>query len=162
MSISRNRIGKCSGMWLSSRYSFSFQRTRSSPAWRRLATMWISPSWLASSTNRRTVSGSVITSRLERAMRFTRRESEDYRHYEERGDHKPIGTLDLVRDESVDEDDGDHPEHQHPCPSSPCAGRERNGKGGRAHHCQHACGVSPGLGVHVGPEMIVTIMEMAM
>src|SRR5215212_789722 len=93
-----------------------------------------------------------LLTQLERAVHPRDEGGEDHRHYEERGDYEPIGTLDLVRDESVDEDDGNQPEHQRPYPRAPAPGGERHREGGRAHHRQHACGVRPGLGVHVGPE----------
>ena len=70
-------MGTSSGMWLSSRCSFSLlSYSASSPAWRRLATMWISPPWLASSMNLCAVSSSSMRSCLSSSERYTRETSE--------------------------------------------------------------------------------------
>ena len=63
-STSRKSMDSSGGMWLSSRCSFSFSAySRGSlPAWRRLATMWISPFCAASSMNRWAVSSISILS----------------------------------------------------------------------------------------------------
>src|SRR5215217_3989479 len=76
-STSRNIMGTSLGMRLSPRCSISlWSYSALSPAWRRLATMWISPSRLASSTNLSAASSSSMRSCLSSSERYTRETSE--------------------------------------------------------------------------------------